>query len=292
VCWIQIAAPSITLYALTITGQPSYREALLMEDSSEELTHFQQIHREWYMPLQHVMFSLALVAVVSSVHALWVRWEVISKKEFSPAHVAFCFPTLSHTNAVQAYRGAINSFSTIPPGSPFKIALDSYWVILLLGGTALNIIFTVKYFACLPKWTKVDVTDEEEPPIPSETIVQSALDVQETISQHFVSPALLQANETGSLVRVRRGTEDYRGSFVRTRQIPSVGFDPVMDPKELNREREALLEWVSTHPPRRRQRTVSVPHVNIPYGSMDTVGEGTPSKEDPKHKRSATEGAW
>eukprot|EP00550_Attheya_septentrionalis_P002507 CAMPEP_0198283698 /NCGR_PEP_ID=MMETSP1449-20131203/3266_1 /TAXON_ID=420275 /ORGANISM="Attheya septentrionalis, Strain CCMP2084" /LENGTH=783 /DNA_ID=CAMNT_0043980431 /DNA_START=152 /DNA_END=2503 /DNA_ORIENTATION=- len=291
VCWIQIAAPSIALYALTITGQPSYRETLLMEDSSEELTRFQEIHREWYMPMQHVMFSLTLVAVVSSVHALWVRWDVISKKEFSPAHVAFCFPTLSHTNAVQAYRGAINSFSTIPRGSPFKIALDSYWVVLLLGGTALNIIFTVKYFAYLPKWTKVDVTDEEEPPMPSETIVQSALYVEETISQSFVSPALLQANETGRLVRVRRGSEDYRGSFVRTRRISSVGFDPVMDPKELNREREALLEWVSTNPPRRRQRTVSVPHVNIPYGSMDTVCEGTPSKEDPKHKRSAT-GAW
>jgi hypothetical protein len=173
-------------------------------------------------------------------------------KEFSPAHLAFCFPTLSHTNAVQAYRASINAFSTMSPSCPFRRFVYIYWIICLVVGTIVNFIFTCKAFVRLPKWTNISIAGEDEVPKPSNTIMsEMLLDAREIIDQPFVSPAVLQANETGSLIRVRRGTEDYRrhGPYVRTRHVASFGFDPTLSVDELREERARLLDWVARHAP-------------------------------------------
>jgi hypothetical protein len=180
---------------------------------------------------------------------------------------AFVFPLLSHTNAVQAYRSGVDTFSTIPDGSPFKIALFSYWVVCLVAGTALNLFFTAKYVRKLRKWTKVDSDEENEEQLadPAETMMHEMLlesNVHETMSNHtLVSPALLQANEAGSLVRVKRGGHNWRrhGPFVRTRNVTALGFDFIMSEMELRQERAELLDWVAKNAPRTRSRTLSIP---------------------------------
>jgi hypothetical protein len=216
-------------------------------------------------------------------------------KEFSPAHLAFCFPTLSHTNAIQAYRAAVNSFSTIPATSSFHLVLYSYWVLCLVVGTVVNLIFTYKALVRLPKWTQISVSGEEEPPEPSETIMSEMLnDAHEVFDQPFVSPAVLQANETGALVRVRRGTEDYRrhGPYVRTRQLTSLGFDPTLSADELREERSRLLDWVARNAPRTRNRTLSIPMM---LKLKDHKGQGIYGTFDDeatsgRHRRSQTMG--
>lgn len=131
-------------------------------------------------------------------------------------------------------------------------------------------------------------------PKPSNTIMsEMLLDAREIIDQPFVSPAVLQANETGSLIRVRRGTEDYRrhGPYVRTRHVASFGFDPTLSVDELREERARLLDWVARHAPRTRKRTLSIPvFLKLEdtqgkgiYGSFDG-GEPT----DHGHRRSQT----
>lgn len=135
VCFIQLSAPSITLYALTLMAQPSRQSEMELEADASLASKFQDLHKQFYIPVQHCMFALSLVGMVSIFHALWVRWPKFREKPFSPAHMAFVFPILSHTNAVQAYRSGVDSFAGIPDGNSFKIALFSYWVILLIGGT-------------------------------------------------------------------------------------------------------------------------------------------------------------
>ena len=76
---------------------------------------------------------------------------------------------LSHANSVQAYRAAIDSFSNVPHGNPWKIALDVYWVLVLVGGTLITLVITAKFFYNLPRWTNIDVDGEQEPPAPYET---------------------------------------------------------------------------------------------------------------------------
>jgi hypothetical protein len=328
VCFISLSAPSITMYAMTIMAQPSPGRAILLETSPELATRFDDMHRQIYLPMQHTMMILSLIGFASSLHCLWSRWPQFRKKEFSPAHIAFVFPILSHTNAVQAYRSGVDSFSTIPVGSPFKVTLFTYWLSCLIFGTILNFIITYKYVVRLPKWTKIDVafllSDEERPPSPSHTIVHEMLNegrngngagaAHECLNQTFTSPAVLQANEAGALVRVRRGTEDYEnyGPYVRTRQVTALGFDLTLTEEELRSERAELLDWVAKKAPRTRNRTLSA----IPQafklrddsggdGSDDVygtffAGETTTSREDSKeedpqqgrHQRSNTWGAW
>ena len=250
----------------------------------------------YYLPLQHFFMFLSLVGLASAVHAVITRWDKFRTKPFSPAHVAFCFPTLSHTNAVQAYRGAVNAFSSFQPGSPFKVALYVYWVAFLVSGTILNIVFTAMYFKRLPQWTKVETAGEDEPPAPEETFVKEMLEgtgAHEILDQPFVSPAVLQANEAGVLVRTRRGTEDYRlhGPYVRTRQVTALGFDPTMDDDELRRERAELLDWVARNAPRTRNRTMSNPLILRATGQDGRAIYGTfqegivPGR---RHKRAIT----
>ena len=266
VCWIQMSAPAVALYALTIMAQPAF------EEEHPDMTQFQRIHRRIYMPVMHFLFLNSLIGVMSSVQGLFSRWESFSKKEFSPAHAAFCFPTLAHANAVQAYRGAIDSFSNITPGSSLKIAIYSYWVIVLVGGTIATLIITTKFFSRLPSWTQVDITDEDEPPAPNETVMSEVILIGENVRQNYVSPAVLQANETGQLIR-HRGA-DGRMRYVRTRRVTALGFEPIMNQIELQEERDALLEWAAKNPARARKRTLSVPGIDFSYRLGADFGTG------------------
>ena len=290
VCWIQLSAPSISLFALTILSQPSKREEWKLEHSDQIQKSYHEVLHEYYMPLQHFMMILSLIGMVSALQSLWSRWDKFRRIKFSPAHVAFSFPILAHTNAIQAYRGALAAFSTIPRDSFLHMVLFFYWISWLLVGTVINLILTYKFMVRLPEWTNVTVEGETEPPAPSDTLM-SILIPTDFCDGPFVSSAVLQANEAGALMRVRRGTEDYRrhGPYVRTRQVTALGFDPTLDDVELRNERAALLDWVSRNAPRTRHRTLSIPMMlklkneqgEGMYGTFTSVG-------DKRHKRSWT----
>jgi hypothetical protein len=115
-------------------------------------------------------------------------------------------------------------------------------------------------------WTHIDLGDEIEPPAPYETSMTLTNMVQtgETMVQPYVSPAILQANETGMLYLTRdaQGRQQLR----RTRKITALGFEPTMDTISMEQERELLLDWVGKHTPRRRTRTLSVPGIDFSYG--------------------------
>lgn len=268
ICWFMLSAPSITLYAVTLILQPTVKDEEIMNDNPELKAHFLDFLHHYYMPLQHFLFASSIIGVISAVHGVWFRWDKFKLKQFSPAHVAFCAPTLAHTNAIQSYLASLHALSTMfPAGSWYCNVVYCYWCFMLFAGTTVNFVFTYKFLRRLPEWTRVDITGEELPPAPYETMTHDMLDhrgAHETfMSQPFVSPAVLQANEAGALVRVRRGTEDYRihGPFVRTRKVTARGFDPSMNDSELREERAALLDWVAKNAPRKRNRTMSVPDV-------------------------------
>jgi hypothetical protein len=265
VCWIQMSAPATALYALTIMAQPSFVE------EHPDVTNFQRVHRMFYLPCMHFFFALAIIGAASSIQSFLVRWDDFRKKAFSPAHAAFCFPTLAHANAVQAYRAAVNSFADIPSHSPFKIALYTYWVVILVSGTLATLYITAKFMYHLPGWTMIDTADEEMPPEPCDTILtqKHMVAMGETLTQPFVSPAVLQANETGQLVMISRDTRDGHRRYRRTRHLTALGFEPIMSVLEMDREREVLLDFVAKHPPRRRTQTLSVPGIDFNYGFGD-----------------------
>ena len=164
----------------------------------------------------------------------------------------------------------------------------------------------------LPKWTNILAEDDEEdlesllsedvePPRTMEDTVIGFMyesEVHETLKEDsFVSAAVLQANETGALVRLRRGTEDFEihGPYKRTRRISAVGFDPILSHLEFETERARLLDWARRNAPRRRQRTMSNPSAMLArvieglprdYGS---IGETTGDREGGmRHVRSRT----
>ena len=254
--YMQMSAPAISLYAMSILSQPSF------EEEHPDINRFQRAHRLVYLPAMHFLFVLSVIGFLASIQAVVVRWNTFKNREFSPAHSAFCFPTLSHANAIQAYRAALNSFSKVPPGGALALLLYVYWVAVLAGGTIITLWITARFFYNLPSWTNIDIEDEEEPPAPFETTMtlNNAIATGEALVQPFVSPAVLQANETGVLIMVRaNGAQKY----VRTRKIPALGFEPTMDLDEMERERELLMEWVGKHPPRRRQRNLSVPGIDF-----------------------------
>lgn len=268
--WMQMSAPAVSLYALTIMAQPSF------EEENPDVTNFQRVHRMIYLPCMHIMCGLSIIGFLASCHSLWVRWSDFTKKEFSPAHAAFCFPTLSYANAIQSYRGAILTFGDVHPHDWRLITMYVYWFVVLLGGTIATIWISAKFLYCLPKWTNFDLDDEEEPPAPSETIMsmQDVLTAGDAMRQHFVSPAILQANETGALVLTRSGPEGQL-KYVRTRRLPALGFEPTMNWSEMQQEREVLLDYVVKNPPRRRHRTLSVPGIDFSYGtSLGTGNSG------------------
>lgn len=264
-----MSAPNISLYALTIMAQPSF------EEEHPDVTDFQKVHRMVYLPCMHFLFVLCVIGMLASCASLIVRWKEFRKLPFSPAHAAFCNPTLSHANAVQSYLAAVNSFSSLPPHSLFTSALYYYWVFFLVAGTGVTLVVASKFLYSLPKWTHFDdAVDEIEPPAPYETSMTATnlISTGETLVQPFVSPAILQANETGALVLTRdaQGHQHYR----RTRKVTALGFEPIMDALSMERERDVLLDWVGKNPPRRRHRTLSVPGIDFSYGAHIGTGSG------------------
>lgn len=256
-----MSAPSVSLYALTLMAQPSF------EEEHPDINRFQKMHRLVYLPCMHFLFGLCVIGMLASVTSLMVRWSSFRKFPFSPAHAAFCVPTLCHANALQAYRAALNSFSEIPANHPFLIFVYVYWVTFLVGGTITTLIISTKFILSLPKWTHIDFSGEIEPPAPYETSMTASnlIAAGETLVQPFISPAILQANETGALV-LSRNSEGYQ-VYRRTRQVTALGFEPILSDMQLVDEREVLLDWVGKNPPRRRHRTLSVPGIDFNYGA-------------------------
>lgn len=109
----------------------------------------------------------------------------------------------------------------------------------------MNTLFTYKSIVRLPEWTKVNLIGDEEPPAPNDKLVHEMLDetgTRDHFNQPVVSPAVSQANEAGTLVQVRHGTEDYHrhGAYARTRHVASLGFDLTLDEAEFREERARL----------------------------------------------------
>jgi hypothetical protein len=120
-------------------------------------------------------------------------------------------------------------------------------VLVLVGGTILTVWTTIQFFWNLPVWTNIDIGDEEEPPAPYETTMtlQNVIATGESLVQPFVSPAVLQANETGALVMVRRHRNKGQ-KFVWTRKVAALGYEPIMSWGEMERERDLLIQFFST----------------------------------------------
>ena len=122
VCWVQLSGPAVALYGFTIFNQPGSDEdafALLIEDDKY---HFFQVHRQLYMPFMHTLFAFCMISMVSALYLVRSKWKAFKEKEFSPAHVSFGAPLVSHVNAMQAYRSSVQKFSPNPPGTSFKVS--------------------------------------------------------------------------------------------------------------------------------------------------------------------------
>lgn len=125
--------------------------------------------------------------------------------------------------------------------------LYQYWRLNLICGTVLTVILTFKFLKNLPSWCQIYEVEDELAPLPGdENILTRLLQEGETapdeMNQHFVSAAVLQANESGGLVRVLRHGEM---RIIRSRRMPSMGFDLTMNTKELTSERDRLLQHMS-----------------------------------------------
>jgi len=121
VCWLQLSGPAVVLYGYTIFGQPGSDEDEMALSNPENNAHFFQVHREYFMPLNHLLFAFCMISMASALYCLKTRWAPFRSKEFSPAHVGFCAPLASHANAIQAYRASVNKFSMTPPNTLFKV---------------------------------------------------------------------------------------------------------------------------------------------------------------------------
>jgi len=234
ICWINMMAPAVPLYSLAIIMQPTFQQ------ERPDISHFQTVQRSIYLPSMTCLFGLCIVGMISSVHGLIVRWKQISREEFSPAHAAYSFPLLMHAMAVQSYRSSLGFFAPADAVSPaLKTALHVYWTVLVVAGSITALTCIVMYLAFLPSWVDVDTRDELEPPPPNETSMCNSVTYGESLIQPYVSPTILQANETGILIV----SYDYQNDWwdmMRTRRIPAFGFEPMMSRRAFNRERNAL----------------------------------------------------
>ena len=159
------------------------------------------------------------------------------------------------------------SFSDLPSDCTLLMGLYTYWIAALLIGTCVTLYVSSRFLICLPKWTHLDLEGEIEPPAPYETAMAltNMVSTGDAVVQPFVSPAILQANETGTLVLTRDAAGKQK--YLRTRKVTASGFEPIMGFIEMERERELLLDWVGKHAPRRRHRTLSVPGIDFRYGA-------------------------
>ncbi len=108
-------------------------------------------------------------------------------------------------------------------------------------------ILTYKFLKNLPSWCQIDEVEDELAPLPGEEniltrLLQEGETAPDEMNQHFVSAAVLQANESGGLVRVLR---DGEMKIIRSRRMPSMGFDLTMNTRELRSERDLLLQHMS-----------------------------------------------
>ena len=234
ICWINMMGPAVSLYALAIIMEPTFSQ------ERPDISHFQTVQRSIYLPSMTCLFGLCIIGMISSVHGLIVRWKQISTEEFSPAHAAYSFPLLMHAMAVQSYRSSLDFFAPADAVSAqFKSALHVYWTVLLVVGTITALTCIVLYLTFLPTWVYVDTRDELEPPAPNETSICNNVTYGESLIQPYVSPTILQANETGILVMAYDYQNDWY-DLVRTRRIPAFGFEPMMGKRVFNRERNAF----------------------------------------------------
>lgn len=228
------------------------------------------------------------MGALSSINGLVSRWETFRKIEFNPAHAAFCFPILCHVNAIHSYWYIVNRFSTIYITVVLlRKILYFYWVLALVTGTITTLVVTAMYLHRLPRWTRPTGILVEEPlPLKPETILGDVMYSVDAAMESLVSPAVLQANEAGVLVRVRRDSEDNGCAYVRTCQMTSIGFEPTLSPSEVMQEREELLKWVASHAPQpRHSRMMSNPDgflkaEQVVYGTF-----GKRDRPDTNHKR-------
>mmetsp|Transcript_19164 Transcript_19164/g.39503 ORF Transcript_19164/g.39503 Transcript_19164/m.39503 type:complete len:1319 (-) Transcript_19164:1318-5274(-) len=238
ICWMQMICPAISLYALSIIIQPSFFS------ETPDITHFQALQRTVYLPCMTSLFVLSVVGMLSSVHGVIMRWSQICQEEFSPAHAAYSFPLLVHALAVQSFRSGLDFFGGPGVSLTFKSVLHAYWVFLVVAGTLVALICIVTYLAFLPFWTvEIHRENEEEPPSPHETSICDVITFGEALIQPYVSPAILQANETGILITAHDSRKN-KCYLVRTRKIPALGFEPMMDLRKFARERDALKIYI------------------------------------------------
>jgi len=236
ICWINMMGPAVSLYSLAIIMEPTFQQ------ERPDINHFQTVQRSIYLPSMTCLFVLCIVGMISSVHGLIVRWKQIAREEFCPAHAAYSFPLLMHALAVQSYRSSLDFFADADEISPtLKKALHVYWVVLVVAGTFIALTCIITYLVFLPTWVDVDTREEAEPPETYETSISmsQSLTYGESLIQPYVSPTILQANETGILIV----SYDYQNSWcdlVRTLRIPAFGFEPMMRRRMFNRERNAL----------------------------------------------------
>lgn len=146
-----MSAPNVALYAVTIMAQPSF------EEENPDINRFQRLHRLYYLPFMTFLFFLCMLGAMASVHSLIVRWHDFRKLPFSPAHAAFCAPSLSHCNAVQAFRAAVLSFSGLSSKSLYLRVLFIYWLIVLIVSTFTTMCISTWFLFSLPKWTHFDL---------------------------------------------------------------------------------------------------------------------------------------
>jgi len=289
VAWIQMSGPAVTLYALTLTTQPTYHRQVVIESDPVAAMEYHTWQLKHIMPIFHGLFVCCIIGSISSLVGLIVRWETFRHNAFSPAHAAFCFPILSHANAVQAYRGVINSILQLPPDHWYLRFVYCYWLMFLIPGSIVTITITARFMYNLPAWTLPNLEAEIEPPAPNATIVSDVLMTGDAIRQPFVSPTVLQANETGVLMRVRRDNAGFatKGRYIRTLMVSSLGFEPKLDPSTVESEREELLNWVAKHPPRPRHNRISSNPAKL-YGTFLGRQNRAFDNDEAAHRRSIT----
>eukprot|EP00571_Detonula_confervacea_P016368 CAMPEP_0172301448 /NCGR_PEP_ID=MMETSP1058-20130122/3339_1 /TAXON_ID=83371 /ORGANISM="Detonula confervacea, Strain CCMP 353" /LENGTH=59 /DNA_ID=CAMNT_0013011565 /DNA_START=1229 /DNA_END=1408 /DNA_ORIENTATION=- len=56
------------------------------------------------------------------------------------------------------------------------------------------------YLIFLPSWVDVDTRDELELPAPNETSICNSVTHGKSLTQPYISPTILQANDTGILI--------------------------------------------------------------------------------------------
>ena len=205
-----------------------------------DISHFQTVQRSMYLPAMTCLFALCVIGMISSIYGLIVRWKKIAAEEFSPAHAAYSFPVLMHAMAIQSYRSSLDFFAPADAVSAqFKSALHAYWMVTLVAGTVIALTCIILYLTFLPTWVDVDTSDELEPPAPNEITICNSVTYGESLIQPYVSPTILQANETGNLMLAYDYQNDWC-DFVRTRRMPAFGFEPMLSQRTFRRERNVL----------------------------------------------------